>query len=462
MGVDQLRSPPNSRALANLPNLEVRCNVRVRYMGAGLMSQYAAFRSGGPFPAQESMLQHARALFRAEEAKGLQSLVASKIEDIRHFDVASMERAVAICTCGRSGSMLLASYLDGHDDVIMLPNDRSTRIYEFFERYQPLSLHDKLIAYPVLTDFFRGDFPIAAADYYAAVNALFDVYRNWSLEFLESRRAFFQFLHVVYCVALGRRPASPHPLIVCAQHWVSADASPREYSGWDHQMARRFVEDFPKARFIHTVRDPIANCGRLFDNWRYAGLVIRHLTNSDTPNPGMESRTRTIRFEDLHLHLEKTIRAIADWLGLAYQSSLLDSTFNGVPWVVKRDTDSWSGSRPEQAIRDSRNISFTDQGVLFAVFNENFVAWDYPCPNIFKHALVRALTFLLVLLIPMKIEIIAAYRLIKVLPSLRRGRFRYGIKVLVRIFIYRVTIISLLTVDLCRRLVFGKKVLEMQ
>lgn len=398
----------------------------------------------GTFPAQEPMLHQARALFRAEVAKHLQSLVASKIEDIRHFDIAGMERAVSICFCGRSGSMLLASYLDGHDDVIMLPTNRSQRIYQFFERYQSLSLYDKLISYPVFsTDFFQGDFPIAAADYYAAVSALFEVYGNRSLELLKSRRAFFQFLHVVYCVALGRRPASPHPLIVYAQH------------EWDDQLARRFVEDFPQARFIHTVRDPITSCGRLFEDWRHRGVdqgrstlaawyVIRNITKGDIPHPGMESRTRAIRFEDLHLHLEKTMRAVVDWLGLPYQPSLLDSTFNGVSWVVRRKEKSWSGVRPEQAIRDSRNISFTDQGLLFAVLNEDFVAWDYPCPNIFKHAVVRVFTFMLVFLIPMKMEIIAARTLIKLGPSLRRGGFRYAIKGLVRIFICRVTIMSLL------------------
>jgi len=407
----------------------------------------------GTYPAQEPMLQQARALFRAEEAKDFNSLVASKIEDIRHFDVEGMERAVAICNCGRSGSELLASYLDGHDDVIMIPMLRSLRIYQFFECYQSLSLHDKLIAFPVFqTDLFQGDFPIAAADYYAAVKALFEVYGDRSLEFLESRRTFFVFLHVVYCVALGRRPASPHPLIVYAQHM------------WHDQLARRFVEDFPQARFIHTVRDPITNCDRIYDAWfpssgiLATAYVIRHLTISDIPHPGMESHTRAIRFEDLHLHLEKTMRAVADWLSLPFRSSLLDSTFNGVPWVVKRGTISFSGARPEQAVRNTRNISFTDQGLLFAVLNEDFVTWNYPCPNIFKHALIRVLTCMLVLLIPMKIEIIAARTSIKQIPS--RG-FRYAINIVAQSFVCRVGIMTLLAVDLGRRLIFGKKVLEL-
>jgi hypothetical protein len=401
------------------------------------------------------MLQRVHAFCRAEEANDLQSPVASKFEDIRHFDVAGMERAAAICVCGRSGSYLLASYLDGHNNVVMLPTFRANRIYEFFEHYRSLSLHDKLIAYAVLMDFFEGEFSIAAADYYAAVKALFDVYGKWSPEFLESRRTFFQLLHVVYCVALGRRPASPHPLIVYQFH------------DWNDQLARRFVEDFPKARFIHTVRDPITSISRGFDAWwdgkgvLIARHVIRQQTKADRPHPGMETRTRAIRFEDLHLHLEKIMRAVADWLGLPYRSSLLDSTFNGVPWVVERGTISWSGARPEQAVRDSRNISSTDKGLLFAVLNDDFVAWNYPCPNIFKHALIRVLTCIVVLPIPMKMEIITVRRLMKGLPSLRCGGFRYAINGLVQIINCRAAIMLFLAMDLCRRLAFRKKVLEL-
>ena len=420
--------------------------------------RYSPSPMWGTYPAQEPMVQHARALFHAQETKDLQLLVTRKVEDLRHFDVAGMERAVAILMYGRSGSQLLASYLDGHDDVIMLPPSGDERPYQFFDRYRSLSLHDKLIAYPVFsTNFLKGDSPTAPAHYYAAVNALLNVYGNRSLEFLESRRAFFQFLHVAYRVALGRRPASPRPLIVWAQHFMN------------DQLARYLVEDFPQARFIHTVRDPITSFSRLFDRWftgmdrgfLSAAYVTSHLTRADIAHLGMETRTRAIRFEDLHSSLEKTMRAVADWLGLTFQSSLLNSTLNGVPWTVQRGTISWSGVRPEQAIRDSRNISFTDRGLLFAVLNEDFVAWKYACPTIFRCALVRILTFMLVFLIPMKMEIIGAYTLIKTAPFLRRKAFRYAINGLIQIFICRVAIMSLMAVELFRRLIFGKKALQL-
>jgi hypothetical protein len=431
-----------------------------------LSKTFDRIRNGSPpmrgmFPPQDLMLQRARALLQAEEDKGLQVLLPGKIEDIRRFDVTGMERAVAIIACGRSGAELVASFLDGHDDVITLPTLQGDRIYQFFERYESLSLHDKLIAYPVFSsdsihsDFFEGAFPISAAGYYAAVKALFEVHGNSAPAFLESRRAFFQILHVVYSVALGRRPASPHPLMVYPQH------------GWNDELARRLVEDFPQARFIHTVRDPITNCGRFFDYrinmkdlYREPALipayVMWNLSQRDVPHRGMESRTFAVRFEDLHLQPEKTMRAVANCLGLAYRASLLESTFNGVPWMVQRGTNSWSGARPEQAVRDSRNVSYTDRGLLFALLYEGFVTWNYPCPKILKHALVRVLICALVLIIPMKMEMIAAHRFIQKIPSRRGGGLRYAIRGSIQILICRFSIMSIVIVNLLRRLAFRR------
>jgi hypothetical protein len=432
-----------------------------------LSKNFNRIRKGSPpmrgiFPALKPMLQRARALLRAEEDKGLQSLVAGKIDDIRYFDVAGMERTVAMIACGRSGAELVASFLDGHDEVIMLPTLQGDRIYQFFERYASLTLHDKLIAYPIFSadlicsDFFQGAFPVRSADYYAAVKAVFEVHGKSPPGFLDSRRMFFILLHVVYCVALGRRPTSRRPLILYPQH------------GWNNLLAKCLVEDFPQARFIHTVRDPITNCSRFFDYrfnmkdlYRQPALipayVIWNLSQRDVPHRGMEARTLAIRFEDLHLHPEKTMRALADWLGLPYRPSLLQSTINGVPWVVQRGAVSWSGARPDQAMRDSSNISFTDQRLLFALLNENFAVWSYPCPNIFKHALVRVVTCALILIIPMKMEIIAASGLFRKLPSLRKGGLPYAIKGCMHIVLCRVLIMSIVAVNLYRRLAFGRR-----
>jgi hypothetical protein len=417
----------------------------------------------------EEILLCAEAMFRAEPSKDLRGVIAEKIEHLRDYDVLGMERVVAILSWGRSGSLLLSSYLDGHDDVMKLPDTYSQGLYHFFELYQPLSWRDKLIAYPAFEfesvgpRFFDGDFAISPAQYYAAVQAILEFYCEWPLEFLESRRAFFLFVHIAYNLALGRRPASSRPLIVHAQH------------EWDDAAASHLVEDFPRAKFVHTIRDPLSSCNGMFHFFiarlsrqfprtyilaPYSALCC--LANKDQPHSGMKSRTRTIRFEDLHSDLAETMLDLSDWLGLPDQSTLLNSTFNGIPWVVKRDGKTWSGRCLDQIQRHTEHLSRKDRALMFAVFYENFVDWNYPCPKIFGHPIVRCIVFVSLFLVPMRTEIIAARAVLKqrILPALRHGDFWRAVKSFLGIGLCRLRIIRLLAPVVFRRCAHGATLLQ--
>jgi hypothetical protein len=377
--------------------------------------------------------------------------VAEKIEELRHYDVLAMDRVVAVLSWGRSGSLLLSSYLDGHEDVILLPELCGWKLHHFFERYQSLSWRDKLIAFaafePDSVRLFEGDFAIPTAQYYAAVRAIVEFYGDWPPEFLDSYRAFFVFVHIAYNLALGRRPASSNPLIVYAQH------------ARDDRVARRLVEDFPQAKFIHTIRDPLSSCDGMFHF--FLGTVTKDfprtytltpywavffLTDKDRPHSGMESRTRTVRFEDLQRETAQTIRDLSDWPGLSYQATLLDSTFNGIPYVVTRDGKAWSGPRPEQAQRNLRYIPLKDRALLLAFFYQNLVDWNYPYPKIFGYVIVRWIVFLSLVLLPMKMEIVAARGTLRgwTLPLLRQGKIWGAIRSLLGMGFYRLKIIRLL------------------
>lgn len=411
----------------------------------------------------EEILLRADTLFGAEGSKDLGGGVAEKISDLRHYDVLAMDRVAAVLMWGRSGTVLLASYLDGHDDVIMLPELSSQRLYLFFERYRWLSLRDKLLGYaafaPDYPVFFEGSFAISPAQYYASVQAILEFYAEWPSEFLESSRAFFLFVHIAYSLARGRRPASSNPLIVYAQHV------------WDHRLARQLVEDFPKAKFVHTVRDPISSCDGVFHF--HLNIVENHillpytalfnLTNADRPHFGMESRTRTIRFEDLHCATAETMRDLSDWLGLPYQSTLLESTFNGIPYVIARDGKAWSGQRLEQVQRRSLNLSGKDRALLFALFYHNFVDWGYPCPKILGFLIVRCIVFFSLIPLPMKTEIIAARVIFKrtILPSVRHGILLSVIASLLGIGFCRLKIIWLLVPAFFRRSAYGTTLLQL-
>jgi hypothetical protein len=373
-----------------------------------------------------------------------------------------MDRVAAILMWGRSGSLLLSSYLDGHEDVLMLPEDSGQMLYDFFECYQPLSLRDKLTAYPAFRSdyprFFDGDFAISPAQYYAAVQAILEFYSKWPPEFLESRRMFFLSVHIAYNLALGRRPRSSPPLIVFAQHV------------WNNEVARHLVEDFPQAKFVHTVRDPISSCDGIFHYHlkfleSHMGLpytALSLLADKDRPHLQMESRTRTIRFEDLHSDTAETMRDLSGWLGLPYQATLLDSTFNGIPYVIKRDGTAWSGRRLEQVQRRWRYLSRKDRALLFAVFYENFLNWNYPCRSIFGNPLFRCIVFVSLFLAPMKTEIIAARAILKrrILPAVRRGNISLAIKSLLAIGFCRLKIIYLLASVLFRRCAYETTLLQ--
>jgi hypothetical protein len=444
-------------------------------------------------PEQEISLR-AHALFREEQAKDLRGVIAGKLKDLEHYDVRAMDRVVSICFFGKSGSLLLASYLDGHPDVLTLPSLCGTDLYKFFELYPSLSLRDKLIGYAAhlqsWAPLFEGDFAISPSQYYAAVQAILQFYADWPPEFLESRRAFFLFAHIAYNLALGR-PASARPLIVFQQHWR------------DDTRARQLVEDFPKAKFIHTIRDPITLAGQILEYrllvqesvgdpievrrpadrpaekkppvslaargaaafQQLVGLLRRkHLRpiNGDRAHTAMESRTRGVRFEDLHRDIATTMRDVSEWLGLSYQATLTESTFNGIPWVITRNGKAWSGSRLEQAQRDLRFISPKDRALLFALFYNNFAEWNYPHPKIFGNPIVRWFVFVTLFLAPTKVEFMAARALFKsrILPSLRNGKISIAIKALLRILFYRLAIILLFVLEFVGRCVFGAKLLQ--
>jgi hypothetical protein len=205
----------------------------------------------------------------------------------------------------------------------------------------------------------------------------------------------------------------------------------------DDEVAAQFVEDFPSARFIHTIRDPISS----FDSWfdrvlelrttalrpQYVspGLdTVRDLLTWDKAHRGMEACTRAIRFEDLHLAPEATMRRLANWLGIVYLPCLIESTWNGTPWVVKVRGVAWCGPNPANARRRSNNLDPADRLMMFALLRDNFIAWNYPSPAAIRQRWIRLCIIALLLFVPMKMELATALWTLRlqVLPNLRCGR----------------------------------------
>ena len=394
-------------------------------------------------------------------------LVPRKIQDLRYYDVLGMDEVVAVSAWGRSASLLLVSFLDGHDDIVMLPGLHSEPILEFFERNSHLSLRDRLLAYPRYCEergrpFHYGDFIVLETDYRAAIDALLAVYGDRSPALLGARRTFFQFVYVAYGLARGRRPSNPRPLMVFVQH------------NWEEAVARALMEDFPKARFIHTVRHPVACFRSSFERNLYLGTadgqlpqpgylkpvvdITAQLTKQDRPHPGTAERTRAIRFEDLHLYPHETMRSTAAWLQLPWRPSLDASTFNGVPYLMERGATDWVGSQPEQVRNPVRNVTRRDRALLFALFYEDFVAWDLPCPMIFHYGWFRRLIGMALWVVPLSMELVAARVVLRVqvLPALRSGAFGFAARSALRPLSCHVAVARLVAAEMQRRIGWRK------
>jgi hypothetical protein len=412
----------------------------------------------------DEKLQRAYRTYRDERGDAFLALSSAKLDMLQHFDVPGMGNAVAICCWGRSGSVLLASYLDGHDDIVMLPMLTGYAIYAFFHEYESLSVWEKLIAYPAFDSnphlawrqehsLFDGVFPIAASHYYAAIHALFAVYGARPAAWLDARPTFFQLLHVACTLATGRRPRSPRPLMVYSLH------------NRDDKLARLFGEDFPSGRFIHTIRDPISVLDSTFDSFsrmetshhplphsgylKVALHTVSSLLTTDRPHWGMEARTRAVRFEDMHLAPEETMRRLASWLGIPYQPSLLDSTFNGVPWFVESGGATWTGPNPANVRRRSKNLNLADRLMIFAIFEANFVAWNYTSPRIFRSKWMRLSAIALLWFAPMKMEMVTARMVmqLQVLPCLRNGRVGFASRAILRLVACRWAMMRLVATE---------------
>ena len=404
--------------------------------------------------ASAEIWKQAMGLYGPLDEAPLRASIADKTELLGRYDVPGIDRVVSILPWGRSGSLLLASYFDGHDDVLTLPELCAWRLHEFFSTFPDLTWDEKLLAYPAFrrdtTKFFDGEFAISPSAYYAAVEAIAAQGERWPPEFRASWRAFFVLVHVAYSLALGRKPATARPLIVYGQH--DSDAA----------LAQRMRADFPEIRFLHTVRDPVATCDASFHSLlptlasqqlHLPHAVLDFLIRCDAPQSGVEALTRAVRFEDLHVRTVDVMRDLAAWVGLEYSDVLLQSTFNGVPYVVARDGIAWSGQRLLQAERKPRYFSDRDQLVLSALFYENFRQWGYEVPANFSGALVRLMTAFTVGLLPTTMERTGA-RLIyaeRFEPALRERKPVRAVKSIMAVVVCRAKVFGLVASAVVRR-----------
>lgn len=250
------------------------------------------------------------------------------------------ENAVFLCGHRKSGTTLLLNLLDSHPELSVYPADSG-----FFYRYYPLaeiqnySTKQKIdVMVNQTIKNLENEFSKLSDDDKHEI--AFDV-DSFKQEFLDlSSKSNITSKDMLISLALLYQKYSP------AQNqnmWVEKTTSTEIY-------ALDILKWFPKAKFIHLIRDPRDNWASLQSGWekRYKDFndskerLLQSLL--ERGKLGMEfaqlnnkiigpKQYLILKFEDLTQNPESTLKKIASFLNIEYNEILLKPTICGKLWA---------------------------------------------------------------------------------------------------------------------------------
>ena len=356
-----------------------------------------------------------------------------------HVDPGDLTTIVTVFTSGRSGTTLTASLLDSHPYIASTPDQILHGFYSFWENFG--DLESEALAEAFVDQFEtlfdgaahcknrksglcggdEGGFTTMGENRDQTLSADIDIFRASMKAMLApgrtvTRRLFTQALHVAYADARGHR-LEKGAIILLGLHGPTRPA------------VTALSEDFENPRLLHMVRDPIQTLGSHFRHKHGAGdlrsrtpmVMVRNRYASG--KPGLENlkfQSRAVRLEDLHRAPKRTMSAVCGWLGIPWDETLLESTFNGLKfWNDATSAHQVSGfSQDIIAQRHEAYISRFDRFRYTIMFARRFQAFDYCQHNTF---LCQRFVFALLLplfIFPFRIERITC-REIGVLKNLK-------------------------------------------
>jgi choline kinase len=270
-----------------------------------------------------------------------------------------VESVVAVQNWGRSGSTFVQSLFDDHPQVLSTPNFYSRRFYmvwayDLAGRPEAERVEAFLEAFRQWWDSSLVDASAGLHRLGAARRELAGVERSKLEGYLRAafppgrpvtRRNLFEAAHLAYALARGQRLAETGLQILFPIH------------GEPRAVACALLEDFPEARFLHTVRDPRTNVASTLAHYKVNNFDLRfdpveatllalfgqqmrrygrlHTAFADRPYLpylAVDDRARLLRLEELHGAGRTLLDAVCAWLGLEWSDRLLDSTWDGKPW----------------------------------------------------------------------------------------------------------------------------------
>ena len=245
-----------------------------------------------------------------------------------------LKNPIFICGHRKSGTTMLASLFDNHDDLLVYPSD-SMFFYKVFPACLNLKKKDniKLVLENCIRDTLNYEIKNTGK------KDLFDVDKI-STEFLNE---------------MSKKDNSPKSLLLSLIKAYSKSCKKKRWKMWVEKTtssefyATEIANWFPNAKFIHLVRDPRDNFASLKSGWeeRYKNQEedIKGLLQSLIDRGGMgmrialnnqkvlgEKKYKIIKFEDLTSKTDKIIKELISFINIKFSESLLKPTMNGYLW----------------------------------------------------------------------------------------------------------------------------------
>lgn len=357
-----------------------------------------------------------------------------KLEQICSQQSLQATKVVALLFWGRSGSVFLQSLLDHHPEILSTPTTVLMRFYEVWpELLRVLMQTRRSFELGDLLDIFAEAFPslfeaspdtsncrldqlgperdqilkVGYGDFKEAFLWLAQGFYAGSLEI--TSQTFFVLLHYAYELAQGVDISDKH-LIAYQLHRPSLNPS-----------TTGFFRDFPEARVLGMVREPLrglhshlrmyledTRAGQyeaprpdysyeeMVRDGTYLGYYQHQLGGWKALQRLYHPPLYEMQLETLHASPESELKKLAQWLGIAWAPSLLESSFNGLTyWGDNRAHQPMQGFSSAHPLSQAweEQFSWLDREVLWALLADDLARQGYDSPFPFVKMLLPLLIF---------------------------------------------------------------------
>jgi hypothetical protein len=273
---------------------------------------------------------------------------------------------------GRSGSNFIHGLFDQHEEVALLP--LYVNVYDFYtSEYTSLTPETYLNIFernnPSLFDLSQGNFSsgfaedaeiknVSRIDFCDIFFSLCQIYGDCG------RKEYFLLLHIAFFLLRGRSLEKLRLIFVNLHMFVTLVYKTKEQQRGtlSDQELTKFFQDFPKAKFVATMRDPLC----------YAETTFGFLSEGEKPGKSLRSYIFSsvwvwslfydiwdphrpiflLKLPDLHRHFDQVMQTLCAFLDVRYDPSFQEGTIF--------DNATVNSSKKQGQVANTANPHFVD------------------------------------------------------------------------------------------------------